>query len=33
VFEIQEKVIENILLSFDRKVALEKIPRTLDPIQ
>ncbi|RLI35440.1 hypothetical protein DRO66_07265 [Candidatus Bathyarchaeota archaeon] len=33
VFEIQEKVIENILLSFDRKIALEKIPRTLDPIQ
>ncbi len=33
VFEIQEKVIENILQSFDRKIALEKVPRTLDPIQ
>jgi hypothetical protein len=33
VFEIQEKVIENILKSFDRQQALEKAPRTLDPIQ
>jgi hypothetical protein len=33
VFEVQEKVIENILQSFDRQQALEKAPRTLDPMQ
>ncbi|MFX0204366.1 MAG: helicase-related protein [Candidatus Hodarchaeota archaeon] len=33
VFDIQEKVIENILQSFDQQQALEKAPRTLDPIQ
>lgn len=33
VFDVQEKVIENILQSFDRQQALEKAPRTLDPIQ
>ena len=33
VFDVQEKVIGNILQSFDRQQALEKAPRTLDPIQ
>ncbi|MBW2148823.1 MAG: helicase [Deltaproteobacteria bacterium] len=33
VFNVQEKVIKNILKSFDRQQALEKAPRTLDPIQ
>ncbi len=33
VFDIQEKVIEDILKSFGQHQALEKVPRTLDPIQ
>ena len=33
VFDVQEKVIENILQSFDTQQALEKAPRSLDPIQ
>jgi hypothetical protein len=33
VFELQEKVIENILQSFQEQQALERIPRTIDPIQ
>ena len=33
VFDIQEKVMEDILQSFVQKEALEKVPRTLDPIQ
>lgn len=33
IFDIQEKVIEDILKSFGQQQALEKAPRTLDPIQ
>ncbi len=33
VFDVQEKVIENILQSFGTQQALEKAPRILDPIQ
>lgn len=33
VFELQEKVIENILQSFQELQALELVPRTIDPIQ
>ncbi len=33
VFDVQEKVIADILKSFGKQLALEKVPRTLDPIQ
>lgn len=33
VFEIQEKVIEDILQSFGQRQALERAPKSLDPIQ
>jgi hypothetical protein len=33
VFEIQEKVIEDILRSFEKQKALEVAPRSVDPIQ
>ena len=33
VFELQEKIIKDILQSTRKQMALEKVPRTVDPIQ
>ena len=33
VFDLQEKVIEDILRSFEEQKALEVVPRSVDPIQ
>ncbi len=33
VFEIQEKIIEHILKTYHEKVALESVPKVIDPIQ